>query len=118
MLSSPVKMVASRTSRARSWSTGWRHRTAATVSAPISVAPGRPGRRAGRPGAAAGVQAPMGKEGGLPTYRSSTQLATALGVWPRRHGISEAVVSTPPISTIATTVVIPTTCCRSLRGHQ
>ncbi len=38
MLSSPVTMVASRTSRARSRSTGWRHRTVATVSAPVSVA--------------------------------------------------------------------------------
>ena len=61
---------------------------------------------------------PSGKDGGLPTYRSSTQPATALGVWAPRQGNSEEVVSTPPITTIATTVVMPTTRGWSLRGHQ
>ena len=43
MASSPVRMVASRTIRARIRSNGWRHRTVATVSAPVNVAPRRTG---------------------------------------------------------------------------
>ena len=43
IVSSPVKMVASRTIRARIRSTGWRHTTAPAVTAPTSVAPRQTG---------------------------------------------------------------------------
>ena len=118
MLSSPVRMVASRTSRARIRSTGWRHTTVATVSAPVSVAPRQTGPPTWYASGSGTLQAPKGKDGGLPTYMSSTQPATAPGVCPARHVASDAEVRTPPISTIATTVVMPTTCGVSRRGYQ
>ena len=62
--------------------------------------------------------APNGYGGGFPTYRSSIQPTTAPSVWPPRHGVSAEHVSTPPITTIATTMVSPTTRGCSRRGHQ
>ena len=103
--SSPVRMVASRTTRARSRSTGWRHTMDAAASAPVSVAAIQITPPACSANGGGSWHPPAGYCGRFPVYAPSSKPATLLSDAPPRHGIMAEAVSTPPISSMVSTVI-------------
>ena len=117
--SSPVKMVASLTNRARNRAIGSRHSTATATSAPISVAPRQTICASCKASGGCPGQALVGYAvGGFPVNRPSTPATTDVPVSPPRHGARDDVPSAAPTATMATTAINPVNRPCTRRGHQ